>query len=94
VNRFLKSLFRLGLDLVEQSERTSRALRRQEDHTVRHVISFTAGMAVGVGIGILLAPESGEKARSSIAGKIHGPGAKVRGRFSPEKKPATGTEGK
>jgi hypothetical protein len=30
----LKSLFRLGLDLVEQSERTGCALRRQEDHTV------------------------------------------------------------
>lgn len=94
MNRFLKSLLRLGLDLVEQSERTGRGLRRQEDHTVRNVISFTAGIAVGVGIGILLAPESGEKTRSSIAGKIHGAGARVRGRFSPEKKPATGTEGK
>jgi hypothetical protein len=38
VNRFLKSLLRLGLDLVEQSERTGRALRRQQDHTVRNVI--------------------------------------------------------
>jgi F0F1-type ATP synthase assembly protein I len=95
VNKFLKSLLRLGLDLAEQSERAGRALRRQEDHTVRNVISFTAGIAVGVGIGILLAPASGEKTRGSIAGKIQGVGARVRDRFSPEvKKPATGTEGK
>jgi F0F1-type ATP synthase assembly protein I len=94
VNKFLKSLLRLGLDLAEQSERAGRALRRQEDHTVRNVISFTAGIAVGVGIGILLAPAS-EKTRGSIAGKIQGVGARVRDRFSPEvKKPATVTEGK
>jgi F0F1-type ATP synthase assembly protein I len=95
VNRFLKSLLRLGLDLVEQSEPAGRAIRRQEDDTVRNAISFAAGIVLGIGVGILLAPESGEKTHSSIAKKVRGVGASVRDRFSPEvKKPATSTEGK
>ena len=43
---------------------------------------------------MLLAPSPGEETRSSIVGKVHDFGDKVRERFSPEvKKPATGTEG-
>ncbi len=42
---------------------------------------------------MLLAPSPGEETRSSIVGKVHDFGDKVRERFSPEvKKPATGTE--
>jgi hypothetical protein len=95
VKKFLKSLLKIGLDFLEESERIARAVHRQEDDTVRNALSFAAGIALGIGAGILLAPASGEKTRSSIANKVQGVGATVRDRFSPEvKKPATGTEGK
>jgi len=43
---------------------------------------------------MLIAPARGEETRSSIAGKVHDFGDKVKERFSPEaKKTATGTEG-
>jgi hypothetical protein len=83
VNKFLKSLLKIGL------------IRKQEDHTVRNAMSFAAGIGLGIGVGILLAPASGEETRSSIAEKVQDVGERVRGRFSPEvRKPATGTEGK
>ena len=95
MNKFLKSLLKIGRDFLEQSDRASRAIRRQEDHTVRNAISFAAGIGLGIGVGILLAPASGEETRSSIAEKVQDVGERVRDRFSPEvRKPATGTEGK
>ena len=94
MNKFLKSLLKIGLDFLEDSERAGRAIRRQEDQTVRNAISFAAGIGLGIGMGILLAPSKGEETRSSIAGKVQDFGDKVKERFSPEvKKPATGTEG-
>ena len=94
MNKFLKSLVKIGLDFLEDSERAGRAIRRQEDQTVRNAISFAAGIGLGIGLGILLAPASGEETRSSIAEKVQDAGERVRDRFSPEvKKPATGTEG-
>jgi hypothetical protein len=95
VNKFLKSLLKIGLDVLEQSERAGRAIRRQEDPTMRNAISFAAGIGIGIGLGILLAPASGEKTRSSIAEKVQDVGERVRSRVSPGvKRPATGTEGK
>jgi hypothetical protein len=94
VNKFLKSLLKIGLDFLEDSERAGRAIHRQEDQTVRNAINFAAGIGLGIGVGMLLAPSKGEETRSSIAGKVQDFGDKVRERFSPEvKKPATGTEG-
>jgi YtxH-like protein len=94
VNKFLKSLLKIGLDFLEGSERAGRAIRRQEDQTVRNAISFAAGIGLGIGVGMLLAPSKGEKTRSSIAGKVQDFGDTVKERFSSEvKKPATGTEG-
>src|SRR5712692_6322613 len=95
VSKFLKSLLKTGLYFLEQSDRAGRAIRGQEDHTVRNAISFAAGMGLGIGVGMLFAPASGEETRSSIAEKVQDVGDRVRERFSPEiKKPATGTEGK
>lgn len=95
MNKFLKSLLKIGLDFLEQPKRASRAIRSKDDHTLRNAISFAAGIGLGVGVGILLAPASGEETRSSIAEKVQDVGERVRGRFSPKvKKPATGTEGK
>ena len=95
MNKFLKSLLKTGLDFLEQPDRAGRAIRGQEDHTVRNAISFAAGIGLGIGLGILLAPASGEETRSSIAENVQDVGERVRDRFSPEvRKPATGTEGK
>jgi len=95
VNKFLKSLSKIGLDFLGQSDRAGRGIRRQEDPTMRNAISFAAGIGLGIGLGILLAPASGEETRSSIAEKVQDVGERVRDRFSPElRKPATGTEGK
>jgi hypothetical protein len=94
VNKFLESLLKIGLDFLEGSERAGRAIRRQEDQTVRNAISFAAGIGLGIGVGMLFAPSKEEETRSSIAGKVQDFGDKVKERFSPEvKKPATGTEG-
>ena len=94
MNKFLKSLVKIGLDFLEQLDRAGRAIRRQEDQTVRNAISFAAGIGLGIGVGMLLAPSKGEETRSSIAGKVQDFGDKVKERFSSEvKKPATGTEG-
>ena len=84
MNKFLKSLLKAGLDFLEQSDRAGRAIRRQEDQTVRNAISFAAGIGLGIGLGILLAPASGEETRSSIAEKVQDVGERVRDRFSPE----------
>ncbi len=64
-----------------------------EDHTVRNVLMFAAGIGLGVGAGMLFAPASGEEIRSSISGKVEEFRGQVRDRFSSGANPATGTEG-
>lgn len=67
------------------------------DHTMRNVLTFAAGVAVGVGAGMLLAPASGEDIRGSIGDKVQDIGDRVRSRFSSSsettRRSATGTEG-
>jgi gas vesicle protein len=66
----------------------------EEDHTVRNVLTFVAGVGVGIGAAMLFAPASGEEFRSQIGDKVHDIGSRVRDRFSSEgRKAATGTEG-
>ena len=113
MSKFLRSLLKTGVYLLEQSDHTAsdlrdrvkarvedltsrlgRAIRGQEDHTVRNVISFAAGTAFGIGVAILLAPASGEETRRALAGKVRNVGDRVREQVSPEaKKPATCTNG-
>jgi hypothetical protein len=65
-----------------------------EDHTLRHVLTFAAGVGVGVGAAILLAPASGAEIRGQIGDKVHDISGRVRDRFSSDaQKTATGTEG-
>ena len=68
------------------SRRARHAIYGQEDHTVRNAISFAAGIGLGIGVGMLFAPSPGEETRSSIVGKVHDFGDKLRERFSPEVK--------
>ena len=66
------------------------------DHTMRNVLTFAAGVAIGAGAGILLAPASGEEIRGSIGNKVQDIGDRVRSRFSSAsqtRRSATGTEG-
>ena len=64
-----------------------------EDHTFRNVMTFVAGVGIGVGAAILFAPASGQEIRNSIGEKVQDIGDRVRGRFTSEAKNATGTEG-
>jgi len=49
-----------------------------EDHTLRNVLTFVAGVGVGLGAGMLLAPASGEETRNSMRDKVQDIGDKVR----------------
>jgi hypothetical protein len=68
-----------------------------EDHTLRNILTFAAGVGVGVGAAILFAPASGEEIRNQIEEKVQGIGDRVRDRFSSAasqtRRSATGTEG-
>jgi hypothetical protein len=62
-----------------------------EDHTLRHVLTFAAGVGLGIGAGMLLAPASGAETRSAITDKVQDISDKVKGRVSKQGY-ATGTE--
>jgi len=69
----------------------------QPDHTLRNVLMFAAGVGVGIGAGMLLAPASGDEIRDAIGDKVHDIGDRVRDRFSAvsrevSSRVATGTE--
>ncbi len=106
-NSILKSLLKTAVYVMDQtsaqvdraSERASdfaddarTAIFPEEDHTLRNVLLFVAGVGVGVGAGMLLAPASGEDIRNSITEKVQDISDKVKGRSSSQKYDATGTE--
>jgi YtxH-like protein len=114
MNKFLKSILKTAVYLLDQSDRVAADMRDRvddvgdrmsdlrdrardlyghEDHTLRNVLTFAAGVGVGIGAGMLFAPASGEDIRSSIGEKVQDIGDRVRTRFSSEVKRATGTEG-
>jgi len=57
--------------------------------TLRNVLSFAAGVGVGITAGVLLAPQSGADLRNSISDKVQDISDKVRGRNEAY---ATGTD--
>lgn len=73
----------------ELAENTKRVISPNEGNTFRNIVSFAAGVGVGVAAGVLLAPSSGEKLRNSIGGKVHNISYKIRSRGEPD---ATGTD--
>jgi len=106
-NSLLKSLLKTGVYIMDQtadqvdraSDRASQfaddartAIFPQEDHTFRHLLMFAAGVGVGIGAGLLLAPASGEEIRNSIGEKVQDISDKVKGRMSGQEYSATGTE--
>ncbi|PYX44995.1 MAG: hypothetical protein DMG83_11430 [Acidobacteria bacterium] len=51
---------------------------------MRDAVSFIAGAGLGVGIGMLFAPASGQETRELISEKVQAVGTRVRDRFSEE----------
>jgi hypothetical protein len=80
-------------DRVSSLRDQAHDLYEGENHTVRNVLTFVAGVGVGVGAAILFTPASGEEIRSQIGEKVQDIGGRVRDRFSSERRSATGTEG-
>ncbi len=106
-NNVLKSLLKTAVCVMDQTaEQVDRASDRasqmaddartaifpEEDHTLRKVLVFVAGVGVGVGAGLLLAPASGQEIRNSISEKVQDISDKVKGRVSNQNLSATGTE--
>lgn len=73
----------------EASRRVSRASNviRGEDHRgLTTAAALLLGVSVGVGVGMLLAPASGQETRRDISNKVQEFGDRVRDRFSGEEK--------
>jgi hypothetical protein len=105
-NGLLKSLLKATVYFMDQTaeqvdrvsdsasqiaDRAKSAIYPEEDHTLRNILSFAAGVGVGVGAGLLFAPASGAEIRSSIGDRVHDISDKVKERMS-TKTSATGTE--
>lgn len=59
-----------GRDRVSELVDRGREVIYPEKHELRNVLSFAAGVGVGIGAGILLAPASGKEIRSSIKERV------------------------
>ena len=66
------------------TSRTREAVGMEPDHTMRDAVSFIAGAGLGIGIGMLFAPASGQETRALISEKVQEVGTRVRDRFSEE----------
>jgi hypothetical protein len=77
---------------AEYADDARSAIFPEEDHTLRNVLLFAAGVGVGVGAGLLLAPASGEEIRNSIGEKVQDISDKVKGRMSNQNYGVTGTD--
>jgi ElaB/YqjD/DUF883 family membrane-anchored ribosome-binding protein len=71
------------------ADRVSRASRaiRGDDSQVGNALSLAAGIGIGLALGVIFAPASGEETRSAIVDKVHIFGSKVKEQW------ATGTNG-
>jgi hypothetical protein len=87
---FSEGVDRAGDRLSDFRER-ARHLYGHENHTIRNVISFVAGVGVGVGVAMLCAPRSGKEVRDAIGERAKGMSNRVRNRIAP-RKTVTGTE--
>lgn len=105
-NSILKSLLKTAVYVMDQtadqvdrvSDRASdfaedaRAAIFEEDHTLRNVLLFAAGVGVGAGAALLLAPARGEDIRNSIGERVQDISDKVKNRVSSQRYGTTGTE--
>lgn len=80
-------------DRVSDLRDRTRSLYGHESHTLRSAVSFAAGVGLGLGAGMLLAPASGRETGDSIGKKVRDISAPMRDRFASEAPQAPGTEG-
>ena len=95
MNKIVKSILKTAVYLIDQTadqvdrasdraaelaENARDAVYPREDHTLRNILAFAAGVGVGVGAGMLLAPSSGTELRSTISDKVQEIGNRVKGR--------------
>jgi gas vesicle protein len=84
-------------DQVSEITDRGRKVIYGENHTMRNVLTFAAGLGIGIGAGVLLAPASGEEIRNTVRDRVEDIGERVRdqvrNRFSTDTgQRATGTE--
>jgi hypothetical protein len=104
LDKFVKSILKSVVYIMDEaSDRVDRVSDRasefaantrsviypNEGNTLRNVVSFAAGVGVGIAAGLLLAPSSGEELRNSIGDKVQNISDKIKGRGEPY---ATGTD--
>jgi hypothetical protein len=73
----------------EFADNTRSVIYPNEGTTLRHFMSFAAGIGIGVAAGMLLAPSSGQELRNNIGDKVHDISDKIRGHSESY---ATGTD--
>jgi YtxH-like protein len=73
----------------ELAANTKSVIYPDRGDTFRNIVSFAAGIGVGVAAGMLLAPSSGEELRNSIGDKVQNISDRIRGRGEAY---ATGTD--
>ena len=104
LNKLLKSILKTAVYIMDQtadsvdrvSDRASEfagnardMVYPEPDHTLRNIVSFVAGIGVGVGAGLLLAPASGADLRNQISDKVQDISNRVKGKADMY---ATGTD--
>ena len=62
------------------AENTRSVIYPNENHILRNMVGFAAGIGVGVAAGLLFAPSSGAELRNTIGDKVQNISDKVRGR--------------
>ena len=95
INKIVKSILKTAVYLIDQTadqvdrasdraaefaENARDAVYPREDHTLRNILAFAAGIGVGVGAGMLLAPSSGTELRNTISDKVQEIGNRVKSR--------------
>jgi hypothetical protein len=89
-DRVAEGFDRAGERISDLGDR-ARSLYAGENHALRSALMFGAGIAIGVGAGLLLAPASGEETRGAIGDKVQEFRGQVRDRIS-RPRSATGTD--
>jgi gas vesicle protein len=104
LDKFVRSILKSAVYMMDEAaDRVNRVSDRASDladnarsviypnegNTLRNVMSFAAGIGVGIAAGILLAPSSGEELRHNIGDKVHDISGKIRARGETH---ATGTD--
>jgi len=70
-------------DAADRVAKASRAIRGEDNHVLGNGLRLAAGIGVGVCVGLLLAPASGQDTRSAIAGSVQQLGNRVRKQVFP-----------